>query len=136
MTDLEALQAEPTPRSDALCRPLARRIDSIWGFVAYGVLWFFVGNSLAGMVPLAAALALVKVTHRAGPLPSWQLWVLAALWAVAVASVWWLFALWVKGRVAPARRLFREGVFVSATVESVHNLTLRLSCRGRGVSGP
>ncbi len=35
MTDLEKLRGAEIPREEGLAKGLARRVESIWGFVAY-----------------------------------------------------------------------------------------------------
>lgn len=119
MTDLDTLRETPVPRPAALCRRLARRIDSIWGFVAYGALWFFVA-CLFATAALFAGIALV------GPSPSGAAKVLVfGAWAGAFIGAWVLFALWVRRRIGPAVRLFRDGTFVEGTVHAVRHLTIR-----------
>lgn len=119
MTDLELLQRTPLPRPTALCHRFARKVDSILGFIAYGALWFFVSC-------LSATLALFLGIAIVGDQPSVVGKVLVAgMWITGFVGAWVLFALWVRRRVGPARRLFRDGTFTEAKVESVRHMSMR-----------
>ncbi|HWB78341.1 MAG TPA: hypothetical protein VG755_25420 [Nannocystaceae bacterium] len=119
MTDLELLQCTPVPRPSDLCRRYARKIDSIFGFIAYGLLWFFV-SCLFATAGLFLGIAIVGD----GPSVVGMVFV-AAMWITGFVGAWVLFALWVRRRIGPARRLFRDGTFAEATVGSVHHLSMR-----------
>lgn len=119
MTDLEHLQRTPVPRPAALCRRFARKLDSIFGFVAYGILWFCV-SCLSATVGLFLGIAIV------GDPPSLAEKILVGgMWVAGFVGAWVLFALWVRRRIGPARRLFRDGTFAEATVESVRHMSMR-----------
>ena len=119
MTDLEALRAEAPPRSAALCRRFARRIDSIWGFIGYGLVWFFVSWGIATIALLLSVWIVGAQEARAAPA-----FVIAA-WTGALVGSWVLFGWWVRRRSGPAKRLFRDGVIVDATVRAVRHLRIR-----------
>lgn len=117
MTDLELLRSTPTPRPREVCRRF--RLDSIWGFVLYGALWFFV-SCLFATAGLFAALAVVDTP----PTPLGKVVVMGA-WGSGFVLAWVLFAMWVRRRLAPAAVLFRDGSFGDARVEAVHHLSIR-----------
>jgi hypothetical protein len=117
--ELELLRGSTPPRPDALCRRLSRRIDSIWGFIAYGALWFFIANGIA-TAAMFAAIAMVDTPSSAAG----RAFVLV-MWAGAFIGAWVLFGWWVRRRLGPARRLFREGVLLDATVQAVQHLRIR-----------
>ena len=119
MTDLELLQRTPVPRPAALCRRFARKVDSILGFIAYGALWLFV-SSLPATLGLLLGIAIVG-DH---PGVAGKVFV-AGMWIAGFVGAWVLFALWVRRRIGPARRLFRDGTFADAKVESVRRMSIR-----------
>lgn len=119
MSDYETLSGEPVPRSEPLCRRYARRLESPWGFVAYGVLWFFVACGLATLA-LFAGIALAG--DHAGRV---AMGLVIAGWVGGFVFAWVLFALWVRSRMRPARRLMREGTFVAGAVTRVDRLSMR-----------
>lgn len=102
-----------------MCRRYARRIDSIFGFILYGILWFCVA---CGMATAALFLGIWIV----GPNPSgFAKVVVMGLWAGGFVGAWVLFWLWVRRRLGPATRLFRDGVIVDATVKTARRLTIK-----------
>jgi len=119
MTDLEQLRNAPVPRPAAMCRRHARRIDSNFGFIAYGLLWFFVANGLA---TAALFLGIWIVGPKPGPV---GFTFVMTLWAGAFIGAWVMFGLWVRRRRGPATRLFRDGTVVDATVQTVRRLSMR-----------
>lgn len=119
MTDLELLQSTPVPRPPPLCRRFARKLDSIFGFIAYATLWFFV-SCLSATLTLFLGIAIV------GDDPGVVGKVLVAgMWITGFVGAWVLFALWVRRRIVPARRLFREGTFAEAQVVAVRRMSIR-----------
>jgi hypothetical protein len=117
--EYEALVRETVPRSEALSRELASRVDPAWGFVFYGILWFFVSWGPPGIV-LALGLRV------AGKSPAgWFVMFVLVAWAISYIAMWWLFARWVRRRRAAARVLFRDGSFANATVVAVTRVSSR-----------
>ncbi len=119
MSDLETLRTTPTPRPAALCGRYARRIDSIFGFVLYGALWFFVA---CGMATAALFLGMWIVGPHPGAVA--KAFVLGG-WIGAFVGAWALYWRWVRSRLAPARRLIRDGVLVDGTVKAARRLSIR-----------
>jgi hypothetical protein len=119
MTDLERLQSAPVPRPDVLCRRLAGTVDSIFGFIAYGLVWFFVSCFFATAGLFLGIWIVGKDPGTAGKVFA------AGLWVSGFVGAWVLFALWVRRRIGPARRLFRDGTFADATVEKVRHMRIR-----------
>lgn len=117
MNDLELLRATPTPRPPEVCRRF--RLHPIWGFVLYGLLWFFVSCVFAS-AGLFGAMALI------GTEPSTAGKVIAlGAWVGGFVLAWVLFAMWVRRRRAPEAELFRDGSFADARIDSVRRLWLR-----------
>lgn len=119
MTDLELLQRTPVPRPADLCRRYARKIDSIFGFIVYGLLWVFVSN-------VAALLGLLLGAAIVGDQPGVVgQTVVTGLGIGGFVGAWVLFALWVRRRIGPARRLIRDGSFADAQVVAVQHKRIR-----------
>lgn len=119
MTVLEQLERTPVPRPSDLCRRLARTIDAPIGFVLYGMLWFF-ASCVSASVLLFIGIAIVG--DDPGPVAKA---LVMGMWVSGFVGAWVLFALWVRRRIGPARRLFREGTLDDASVESVRHMRLR-----------
>lgn len=129
MTDLERFQAG---RDDELVRRFARRIEPTFGFVAYGILWLYVG--LIAGVAVAFALAY----------PAWLVFgddsrvvVVAAYVGATIGFVlgWWPFARWAKRKRDRARGVIRDGVLCEAKVatglaDRVASVAVQLAMRG------
>jgi hypothetical protein len=88
----------------------------VWGFVAYGVLCFFLtcGTATAFLV-----VAILLVGDH-GPL-----WAAYIAWVAGFLLPWWPFGIWVSRRRRAARRLFREGDMLEAVIVRVDLLTIR-----------
>jgi hypothetical protein len=119
LSDLDELRRASVPRPLPLCRRLSRRIDSVIGFVAYGMLWFFFACAIATVALLGAIAVVGSPPSDAGKTFVW------VAWSGAFVGAWVLFGAWVRWRSSPARRLFRDGVFIEATVQVVHHLHMR-----------
>jgi hypothetical protein len=119
MTELDELRAIPVPRPAALCRRFARRIDSIWGFIAYGILWFCCACGVATLGLLAGAMIVGHVPEPLGVA------VVVLCWVGSFVGSWVPFVRWVRRRRSTAERLFREGTVLDARVEEVHHLWMR-----------
>ena len=117
MSDLELLQQETPPRRAAA--RLARRVDSITGFIAYGVLWLML--SLA-----VSSLAIFAGMRMTGPNPS-STAVDAVLlsWVIAFVVMWLPFGMWVVRRRRAARALVRDGVLVDGTIDHAQQGSVR-----------
>lgn len=136
LSDLELVRSEAPPRR-AACARLVGRIDSLFGFIAYGVLWLFV----AAMVSMGVLFAGVAF---AGHRPSGA-YVTAVLvgWALSFVLAWVPFGLWVRRRRQRARALVRDGLLVDGTIDGVLRLMLRgapftrgtLAIEGRAARG-
>ena len=119
MSDLETFRSTPTPRPVAMCRRYARRIDSIFGFILYGLLWFFVA---AVAIPAASFLGTWIVGPQPGPV---GVTIVMFMWGSAFVGGWVLFGLWVRRRLGRATRLFRDGTIVDATVHKTRRRSMR-----------
>jgi hypothetical protein len=119
MTELDELRASPVPRPAALCRRFAGRIDSIWGFILYGILWFCCA---CGIATLGLLVGVTVVGHVPEPL---GIAVVVLCWVGSFVGSWVPFVRWVRRRRGAAERLFREGAFVDARVQEVHHLWMR-----------
>lgn len=119
MSELDELRATPVPRPTALCRRLARRVDSTWGFIAYGLVWFCCTCAFA---TLGLLIGVTLTGGEQGPIGSA---VVIVLWVGGFVGGWVPFVLWVRRRRTGAARLFREGTFVDAQVQSVQHLWVR-----------
>jgi hypothetical protein len=118
-TDLDLVRTEAPPRSDAVCRRLASRVDSVFGFIAYGVLWLFAAAMIATGV-LFAGIALVgaHASKAAG-------YAVLVAYAAAFVVAWVPFGAWVRRRRRAARLLVRDGVLAPAQIDGVLRLFLR-----------
>ncbi|MBK6918205.1 MAG: hypothetical protein IPH07_12455 [Deltaproteobacteria bacterium] len=119
MSELEELRATPVPRPTALCRRLARRVDSTWGFIAYGLVWFC---CTCGFATLGLLVGVTITGGEQGPVARA---VVMVLWVGGFVGGWVPFVVWVRRRRAGAARLFREGSFVDAHVQSVQHVWVR-----------
>lgn len=119
MSELEELRATPVPRPTALCRRLARRVDSTWAFIAYGLVWFC---CTCGFATLGLLVGVTITGGEQGPVARA---VVIVLWVGGFVGGWVPFVLWVRRRRAGAARLFREGSFVDAHVQSVQHVWVR-----------
>jgi hypothetical protein len=120
---LDTLRSATPPRDELICRKLAAGIEPIWGFVVYGILWIWVGSSLA----FGAAVGFVMLMTRALGDGSWLAWGAFVVFFIGFAVVVWSFARWVRSRRGGARALFRDGRFFDGEVESVHHIWIRRS---------
>ena len=113
-SDEAAIGAAATPRPEALCAQLARRIEPVMGFVIYGIVWIFV-SMIAGL--LAALLAIpLRMAIGGQTAAIWfqvTLWIL--FWAGAVAA-WVVYARSVRRKRGAARMLVREGELITGQV--------------------
>ncbi|WP_437639371.1 hypothetical protein [Sorangium sp. So ce854] len=115
MTEYELLSTAATPRDPRTARRLARRLDPVEGFRIHGFLWIYA--SLAVAVFAARAVAWAMGSGES-----------IVLHVVLFVLAYMLFPAWVWRRIGAARRLFRDGTFVDATVT-----TVRHSYMGRGL---
>jgi len=112
MTDLEVITQTPAPRPARLVKRFAHRIDPLWGFVLYGILYFVVVANTVGVLPLAVLVNVYPHGEAAGWLPyAWLAWYL-----VVQVPVWWWFVAWKARRCAGAIALVRDGELVTASV--------------------
>ncbi len=119
MSELEILRGEANPRSAATCARLGGRVDSIGGFIAYGVLWLFIACGVATAVLFAA----IVVT---GPQPSGAAGIAALIaWVLGFVLAWLPFVRWVARRRGAGRALIRDGVLIAATIEHVKSASAR-----------
>jgi hypothetical protein len=121
VTDLEAIRLASAPREDALVRRLAARIDSVGGFIAYGILWLFAALIISQAALIGTLWFVQQILHS----PPWSATAVLVGWLLGFALAWWPFVAWVRRRRAAARRLFREGVMLEGTLLSVDFLTLK-----------
>jgi protein-S-isoprenylcysteine O-methyltransferase Ste14 len=119
MSLLHELRAAPVPRPAKLQRRVARRIDGISGFVAYGVLYLFVvANTLTLAVTLGGMVLINHtVPHDAPPWFSVTVGIAFAAAVIAAFVASWLpFVWWMRRRQRPGRELARDGAFVDGRV--------------------
>lgn len=102
-----------------MCRRYSLRIDSIFGFVVYGLLWFFFA---CGLATLALFVGIWIVGSNPGDFAKA---VVLAAWLGGFVGAWVLYALWVGRRLGRARELVRNGVIVDAIVSETHRTTPR-----------
>ena len=127
MTDpslLESLRA-PAPRDEQLCRRLAAGIDPAWGFVVYGVLWMWIGLSLAFGAAAGFVLLLLRIVGDKRMNGTWWLGPAVAIFVAGCVLVVWSFVRWVRGRRGRARALFRDGRLVDGEIERLDHIYLR-----------
>jgi hypothetical protein len=103
------------PREEAVCALFARRIEPALGFVAYGVIWFFVAGGLTAPVMLSSTWLLVQLTGPP-PIPVWAVVLIMLSFVGTFLFSWWLFFRWVWRRRRRARQFFMEGVFAECTI--------------------
>jgi hypothetical protein len=122
MTDLESIRAAAVPRDRALCGRMAARIDPAWGFVAYGLLYFFVATA----VSMAAFLWLLWTASSMGlPRAPWVATASLVVYTLLYVACWLPFAVWVSRRRGAARRLFRQGTLFEAVITRVDLIVVR-----------
>jgi hypothetical protein len=109
VTDLELVHADRDRAADIM----ARRIEPTFGFVAYGVLWLFIGSIPATALAIAAALGAVALFGK-GSTAVDVISTIAGLAGLVLA--WWPFARWARRKRERARRVVRDGVLCEARV--------------------
>jgi hypothetical protein len=118
MSDLELLQQETPPRRAAAAR-LARRVDSIAGFIAYGVLWLML-SLVVSSLPIFVGMRMT------GPNPSSTVVDAVLLaWVILFVVMWLPFGMWVVRRRRAARALVRDGVLVDGTIDHAQQGSVR-----------
>jgi hypothetical protein len=111
VTDLERFQG---PRDGGLVERFVRQIEPTYGFVLYGVLYFFV-SSAGGLAGMFLALLIQSVLGLSPD--SATVTILAIGFSLAGWIAAWLpFAWWVRGKRRRARELVRDGVLCDAFV--------------------
>ncbi len=112
--DLATFKDTEAPRAAELCRKYSRRVDPWWGFVAYGILWFF-GTFVAFGIGVIGGVSLGRAAGGAkGSLPVTALGI--ALGVTAFVIAWIPFVRWAKRRRAKSLPLIRDGVIVEGRV--------------------
>ncbi len=113
MTELECVRDSGPPREEGIVRWLAGDFEPLRGFFVYGILWFFVALAIAGVVPeqVFRGLGLSKKTLTDGQV--------FGILGLTFLLAWVPFGFWVRWRRAGARRLFRDGVLLEATMSAV-----------------
>lgn len=113
MTELECVRDSGPPREEGIVRWLAGGFEPLRGFFVYGLLWFFVALVIAGVVPeqLLRGLGVSTKTLTGGQV--------FGILGLTFLLAWLPFAFWARWRRAGARRLFRDGVLLEATLVSV-----------------
>lgn len=107
----EQFRAQSVPRDAADVRRLSAGLESIGGFLVYGLLWLFITTVLA--LAVSSGLASLAGRHAVG----WVNTAIGALGWLTFGLLWCLYPHWAMRRRRAARRLFREGTFVDAVVE-------------------
>lgn len=132
MTDLERFQGA---RDDALVKTFSRRVEPTYGFVIYGVVWFFLssfagvaGGLLGGLI--CKGLGLTNESTANGV-------IVFALAIVAWAAAWIPFVRWARRKRSNARSLVREGVLCDAkvatsTTDRAAQIAVRLAMAAAG----
>ena len=112
MTDLDLVRGEATPRSDATCRRVARRVNSISGLIGHAALTLLLGSCVSTAVLFGGMAA-------TGTKPGEAVTGLVLLaWLAAFVVPWILFGSWVARRRHAARTLVQRGVLVEGRVEN------------------
>jgi hypothetical protein len=111
VTDLERIRGT---RDAAVVKRLSHRVEPTYGFILYGILYFFLsslGATAGGL--LGALLAnLIGLGKQSIAFSLIMLGFSLAIWALA----WWPFIAWVRRKRSNARSLVREGELCDATV--------------------
>jgi hypothetical protein len=108
-----AFVAAEAPRPDSMCAHYVRRIEPWYGFVVYGVLYYFAAFVCfaIGCIP---GFALGAAVGQKGAL--WVLILGLAGGGAAFVLAWWGFARWVKRKRARALPLVRDGALIEGRV--------------------
>jgi hypothetical protein len=132
VTDLEAVKSSAPPRPEAICRRLARRGAPLFGFLAYGVLYFFVVVNTAMLGALFLALILLeRAGASAGSIGS------SVLFSIVVAAAGllsaWPFVRWARRRRRQWQDLVRDGTLLDGHVTAARRATFRGSPLTTGI---
>jgi hypothetical protein len=113
MSDVELFTTTPVPRPDELCARYAGKASPWYGFVLYGVLYFF----LAFIVGALGMLPGVMLGVAAGAQGALWVLILAYIGGIAAFAASWVpFARWVKRRRASTSPLIRGGEVIEGRV--------------------
>jgi hypothetical protein len=110
MTPLEELSVA-VPRSDALCKRYARKMDPWWGFVLAGAIWAVCALTIVtlAMMKIGGALGYEDGSHGAKMLSAFMMPIGAIL---AILAFRW----WRHRRLAAKEKLVRDGALVEMEV--------------------
>jgi len=133
--NMDSLTSNPPPRDPAFCSAMTGRFAPWYGFLGFGVLWFFVAGGVTGVALLLEVLILSGVVSQK-PFPEWIGWLLMLGALVTFILAWWPFARFVRRHRGEARRLFRDGQVLPGTFEPPDLVSagavFNLSARTRG----
>ncbi|PKN47372.1 MAG: hypothetical protein CVU59_03085 [Deltaproteobacteria bacterium HGW-Deltaproteobacteria-17] len=133
--NMDSLTSNPPPRDPAFCSVMTGHFAPWYGFLGFGVLWFFVAGAVTGVALLLEVLILSGVVSQK-PFPAWIGWLLTLGALVTFLLAWWPFARFVRRHRGEARRLFRDGQVLAGTFEPPDLLSIgavfNMSARTRG----
>jgi len=133
--EVDALTFDPPPRDPRFCSVMTGHFSPWYGFLGFGVLWFFIAGGITGVALLLEVLLLSGVISTR-PFPAWIGWLLTLGSLVTFILAWWPFARFVRRHRGQARRLFRDGQVLAGTFEPPDLVSagavFNLSARTRG----
>jgi hypothetical protein len=113
MADLVDFEVSDPPRAPDVCKHYVRRIEPLWGFVVYGVLWYFVAF-VAFAIGCAPGFLLGNAVGAKGAL--WVTVLGLTGGGIAFLLAWIPFVRWAKRRRARTLPLIRDGVLLEGSV--------------------
>lgn len=113
MADLVDFETSSTPRPDAVCKHYVRRIEPIWGFVVYGVLWYFVAFVFFAL-GCAPGFILGAIVGAKGA--TWVTVVGLTGGVIAFVLAWIPYVRWARRKRARSMPLIRDGELVEGRV--------------------
>ena len=113
MADLADFKVVETPRPPEVCKRYVRRVEPLWGFVVYGVLWYFVAF-VAFAIGIIPGFAFGNAVGAKG-----ALWVQILGFVgggIAFVLAWIPYVRWAKRKRARTLPLIRDGVLLEGSV--------------------
>jgi len=107
---------QPPPRDERTVKTFSRSFWSIFGFIAYGILYGFL--SLMFICCVAMFVDVVILSDLRAQDHNWYGISLDVFICALFAFSWVPFAQWVRRRIGNSTRLFREGILVEGRISS------------------